>query len=162
VAIRAGKIAQQNLTLDIAVAEQRMTVNERSSGLETSPDTNAGVIVIKGKDLDALSDDPDQLQDELNALAGPAAGPNGGQIYMTALLAASFHLRRTAGGADRYRSFRDIEYTHYREAGCSASGSGFSLLLLLRIGFAKRHVAGSHSHRRDSLRLRNLFWRSEG
>ena len=38
--------------------------------------------MIKGKDLDALSDDPDQLQDELNALAGPAAGPNGGQIYI--------------------------------------------------------------------------------
>ena len=38
--------------------------------------------MIKGKDLDALSDDPDQLQDELNALAGPAAGPNGGEIYI--------------------------------------------------------------------------------
>ena len=52
------------------------------AGLDTSPDNNAGAIVIKGKDLDALSDDPDELQDELNALAGPAAGPNGGQIYI--------------------------------------------------------------------------------
>ena len=38
--------------------------------------------VIKGKDLDALSDDPDELSSELTALAGPAAGPNGGQIYV--------------------------------------------------------------------------------
>ncbi len=38
--------------------------------------------MIKGNDLNALSDDPDQLQSELTALAGPAAGPNGGQIYI--------------------------------------------------------------------------------
>jgi hypothetical protein len=38
--------------------------------------------VIKGEDLQALSDDPDELQSELEALAGPAAGPNGGQIYV--------------------------------------------------------------------------------
>ena len=38
--------------------------------------------MLKGKDLDALSDDPDELQSELQALAGPSAGPNGGQIYV--------------------------------------------------------------------------------
>ena len=36
----------------------------------------------RAKDLDALSDDPDELSSELTALAGPAAGPNGGQIYV--------------------------------------------------------------------------------
>src|SRR5262249_28070366 len=36
----------------------------------------------KGKDLEALSDDPDELASELQALAGPSAGPNGGQIYI--------------------------------------------------------------------------------
>ena len=50
--------------------------------VDTSADNNASAIVIKGKDLDALSDDPDELQSELNALAGPSAGPNGGQIYI--------------------------------------------------------------------------------
>ena len=47
-----------------------------------NPDENGGAIVLNGSDLDALSDDPDQLQNELQALAGPAAGPNGGQIYI--------------------------------------------------------------------------------
>ncbi len=37
---------------------------------------------MKGNDLDALSDDPDELSSELQALAGPSAGPNGGQIYV--------------------------------------------------------------------------------
>jgi hypothetical protein len=38
--------------------------------------------LIKGKDLDALSDDPDELQSELTALAGPSSGPNGAQIFI--------------------------------------------------------------------------------
>ncbi len=38
--------------------------------------------MLKGADLDALSDDPDDLEQDLQALAGPAAGPNGGQIYI--------------------------------------------------------------------------------
>jgi hypothetical protein len=82
VTIEAGRATVQNLALNIAVEQQQVTVTDQDAGLDTSPDNNASSIVIKGKDLDALSDDPDQLQDELNALAGPAAGPNGGQIYI--------------------------------------------------------------------------------
>ena len=81
VTVAAGRAMVQNLAL-IAVDQQQITVSEQSAGLDTSPDNNAGAIVIKGKDLDALSDDPDELQDELNALAGPAAGPNGGEVYI--------------------------------------------------------------------------------
>jgi len=82
VTVTAGHATVQNLALSIAVDQQQITVTEQGAGLDTSPDNNASSIVIKGKDLDALSDDPDELQDELNALAGPAAGPNGGQIYI--------------------------------------------------------------------------------
>ena len=82
VTVEVGRTTVQNLALNIAVEQQQVTVTDQDAGLDTSPDNNASSIVIKGKDLDALSDDPDQLQDELNALAGPAAGPNGGQIYI--------------------------------------------------------------------------------
>jgi Carboxypeptidase regulatory-like domain len=82
VTIEAGRATLQNLALNIAIDQQQVTVTEQGTGLDTSPDNNSSAIVIKGKDLDALSDDPDELQDELNALAGPAAGPNGGQIYI--------------------------------------------------------------------------------
>ncbi|HXP09832.1 MAG TPA: carboxypeptidase regulatory-like domain-containing protein, partial [Acidobacteriaceae bacterium] len=82
VTVEAARSTLQNLALIIAVDQQQITVTEQGAGLDTSPDNNAGAIVIKGKDLDALSDDPDELQDELNALAGPAAGPNGGEIYI--------------------------------------------------------------------------------
>src|SRR5206468_5210942 len=56
--------------------------SEPGTQLEVSSSSNAGSLIIKGKDLEALSDDPDELQSELQALAGPAAGPNGGQIYI--------------------------------------------------------------------------------
>ncbi len=38
--------------------------------------------MLRGADLQALSDDPDDLQADLQALAGPSAGPSGGQIYI--------------------------------------------------------------------------------
>src|SRR5581483_815201 len=38
--------------------------------------------VMRGSDLDALSDDRDDMAADLAALAGPGAGPNGGQIYI--------------------------------------------------------------------------------
>ncbi|HWS53779.1 MAG TPA: hypothetical protein VN228_06625, partial [Pyrinomonadaceae bacterium] len=41
---------------------------------------SAGSLVLKGSDLEALPDDPEELAAALEALAGPAAGPNGGQI----------------------------------------------------------------------------------
>jgi hypothetical protein len=77
-----GKTTQQNVTLELPVEQQQIEVTEGALGVSTSADNNASSIVIKGKDLDALSDDPDELQSELTALAGPAAGPNGAQIYI--------------------------------------------------------------------------------
>ena len=46
------------------------------------PDNNATALVLRGEDLAALPDDPDDLADALQALAGPGAGPNGGSIYI--------------------------------------------------------------------------------
>ena len=77
-----GKILQRNVTLQLPVAQQQIEVTGDAAGVSTNAESNASSIVIKGKDLDALSDDPDELQDELTALAGPAAGPSGAQIFI--------------------------------------------------------------------------------
>jgi hypothetical protein len=82
VVVAEGKAIMVNISLKLPEDTQQVTVSEQGLSVDTSPDNNASAIVIKGKDLDALSDDPDELQNELNALAGPAAGPNGGQIYI--------------------------------------------------------------------------------
>jgi len=82
VAVSAGSAAVLNVHLSIEVEKERVEVSETSTQLDTSSQANANSITIKGKDLEALSDDPDEMQDELTALAGPSAGPNGGQMYI--------------------------------------------------------------------------------
>jgi hypothetical protein len=82
VSVIAGQAKQFDVSLQIETQQQQVQVEAEGTTVNTSPDSNANAIVIKGKDLDALSDDPDELQNELQALAGPSAGPNGGQIYI--------------------------------------------------------------------------------
>ena len=82
VVVVGGKSTSQNIALKMPVETQQVEVTEQGISVDTSADNNASAMVIKGKDLDALSDDPDELQSELSALAGPSAGPNGGQIYI--------------------------------------------------------------------------------
>jgi hypothetical protein len=82
VQIIAKQQVQVNISLSIQIEEQKVEVTDETTKVDLNPSNNAGTVVMKGKDLEALSDDPDELQSELEALAGPSAGPNGGQIYI--------------------------------------------------------------------------------
>ena len=82
VTVAAGQIQQLNFKLEIKVEQQKVEVQEEGTTINIAPENNASAIILKGEDLEALSDDPDELQSELEALAGPSAGPNGGQIYI--------------------------------------------------------------------------------
>ena len=73
---------RQNVPLTIEVETQKLQVSDTSPTVDVNPASNAGAIVISGKELEALPDDPDELQSDLEALAGPSAGPNGGQMYI--------------------------------------------------------------------------------
>ena len=82
--IQVGPGQSQKMDVSLAIETQQENVNvaENAIGLDTSAESNITQMVLTGKDLDALSDDPDELADDLQALAGPSAGPNGGQIYI--------------------------------------------------------------------------------
>lgn len=82
VQVAAGQVQQLNISLTIEVEQQQVTVTDETGAVDVSPTNNAGAIVINGAALDALPDDPDELQTDLTALAGPSAGPNGGQFYI--------------------------------------------------------------------------------
>jgi hypothetical protein len=82
VAIAGPGSQKLDIALQILVPEEKVNVEEEGTNVSTDPSNNASALILKGKDLDALSDDPDELQSELEALAGPSAGPNGGQIYI--------------------------------------------------------------------------------
>src|SRR6202167_5500232 len=80
--VAAGPAAQFNIALDINVEQQKVNVEGVSPQLDVNPANNASQVILTGKDLEALPDDPDELQSDLEALAGPSAGPNGGQLYI--------------------------------------------------------------------------------
>jgi len=80
--LSAGQIMRVDIAMAMEVEQQSVVVTDESPAVSVEASGNASSIVIKGKDLDALSDDPDELSNELSALAGPSAGPNGGQIYI--------------------------------------------------------------------------------
>jgi len=73
---------QLDVTLKVTIEQQKVTVAADSVGVNTDPENNVGALILRGTDLESLPDDPDDLAAALQALAGPAAGPNGGQIYI--------------------------------------------------------------------------------
>ena len=68
--------------LAIEATAQVLNVEDEANSVSVDPALNGDAIVIRQSQLDALSDDPDILQQQLAALAGPGAGPDGGQIYV--------------------------------------------------------------------------------
>jgi hypothetical protein len=82
VQIASGQTQTTNITFSIEVEKEKINVQDQGTTVGTDPSANAGAIILRGEDLDALPDDPDELQTDLEALAGPSAGPNGGQMYI--------------------------------------------------------------------------------
>jgi hypothetical protein len=87
VLVSAGQGAVLDLVLPIELEKQEVTV-EAGSPVSTMPEANANAIVLRGAELDALPDDPEALAATLQALAGPASGPDGGQIFIDGFTAA--------------------------------------------------------------------------
>jgi hypothetical protein len=80
-------IATGHTTLDLKlrVVSQQQEIRVDDAGapaVGTDSAANAGAVIIQGNDLQALGDDAQDLQADLQALAGPAAGPSGGAIYI--------------------------------------------------------------------------------
>src|ERR1051326_4162986 len=68
--------------LTIEAETQVVNVEDEADKVTADPASNAGALVLGEKELAALSDDPDELSQQLQAMAGPGAGPSGGQIYI--------------------------------------------------------------------------------
>ena len=72
-----------NVKMKVASVTQQVTVQDTGGpSVSTDPSNNSTATVLRGDDLQALSDDPDDLQSDLQALAGPSAGPEGGEIFI--------------------------------------------------------------------------------
>jgi len=72
-----------NLQLKVAAMHEQVNVGDQAeSAITTESAGNASAVVLRGKDLEALGDDPEDLAADLQAMAGPSAGPNGGSFYI--------------------------------------------------------------------------------
>ena len=75
-------VQTQDLQLSVVLASQQVAVQDTTQTVSVDPSTNASATVLRGADLNALSDDPTDLAADLQALAGPGAGPDGGQVFV--------------------------------------------------------------------------------
>jgi hypothetical protein len=72
-----------NLQLKVAAMHEQVNVGDQTDAAMTTESAgNASAVVLRGKDLDALGDDPEDFAADLQAMAGPSAGPNGGSFYI--------------------------------------------------------------------------------
>lgn len=74
--------AARRETIDVQLTillEEKVSVRT-GDGVGVDPNDNANSLVLRGKDINFLPDDPDELASVLRAFAGAAAGPDGVEI----------------------------------------------------------------------------------
>ena len=82
VVVIADRVQTVNARLQIQTERTNVTVSDATARVGVDPSQNLGAIVLRGDDLDAFSDNPEDFANELQMLAGPSAGPDGGQIFI--------------------------------------------------------------------------------
>jgi hypothetical protein len=82
VEVSAQRAAPLRVTMQVRLESQEEVRVEEDGKLSTDPEQNHSSLILKGTDLDALPDDPDDLAAALQAMAGPGAGPGGAQFYV--------------------------------------------------------------------------------
>jgi len=71
-----------DVQLSIGTEAQVINVEDEANRVSTDAASNGSALILRERELATLSDDPDELAAQLQAMAGPGAGPNGGQIYI--------------------------------------------------------------------------------
>lgn len=143
----AGRREQLDIKLSVTIEEQKVNVADDRS-LSTDSENNANAIVLKGRDLDVLPDDPDDLAAALTALAGPSAGPNGGQIYIDGF---------TGGRMPPKEAIREVRVSQ-NPFNAENDQVGFGRIdILTRPGFGKISGSAGFNFNDESLNSRNPF-----
>ena len=83
IGVQSGQTLRLTISLKIEVQREQVAVT--GDILDSSPDQNLGAIVIKGSDLEALSPDPQQLQLQIQAMAG---GDSGAKLFVDGFTAS--------------------------------------------------------------------------
>ena len=147
VEVATGQREAFDITLEVTIEQAEVTIAS-DPPVSTDPENNAGAIVLRGADLEALPEDPDELTDALQALAGPSAGPNGGQIFVDGF---------TGGRLPPRESIREIRINS-NPFSAEYDRLGFGRIeILTKPGTDKFRGQASFSFNDESLNSRNPF-----
>jgi hypothetical protein len=80
VTITARELKTLNAQLEVALEDQQVTVDDRN--ISTDSDNNQNAIVLRGRELEALPNDPQALASALQAMAGPTDPESGGNAQI--------------------------------------------------------------------------------
>ena len=148
--ITVAKGGAETITAQLQIRPQTssVTVSSSAAGVSVDPAQNAGQIVLRGSDLDSFSDDPDDLANELQMLAGPAAGPDGGQIYIDGF---------SGGRMPPKQSIREIR-VNQNPFSSEYDRMGFGRIeILTKPGADRYHGQGSFDFANRALTARNPY-----
>jgi hypothetical protein len=136
-----------DVRLVVGIEKQVITVTE-DHALDVDPAANSDALVLKGQDLDVLPDDPDALASAVQAMAGPSAGPNGGQIFIDGF---------TGGRMPPKESIREVR-VNQNPFNAENSGIGFGQIeIFTKPGADKLRGSTFYNFGDESLNSRNPF-----
>ena len=145
--VAAGPRTTHDVRLVVGIEKQVITVTEEQA-LNVDPAGNSDAVVLKGQDLDVLPDDPDALASAVQAMAGPSAGPNGGQIFIDGF---------TGGRMPPKESIREVR-VNQNPFNAENSGIGFGQIeIFTKPGADKLRGSTFYNFGDESLNSRNPF-----
>jgi hypothetical protein len=149
VQVVSGRVVTGNVAMNVQATKQEVTVaGETNSVVSVDPTQNAGALVLRKEELDSLPDDPDDLEQDLQALAGPSAGPGGAQIFIDGF---------TGGRLPPKESIREIRINQ-NPFSAEYDRLGFGRIeILTKPGSDKFHGQGLYSISDDVWNARNPF-----
>ncbi|HEY8563078.1 MAG TPA: DUF2012 domain-containing protein [Pyrinomonadaceae bacterium] len=147
VEVAAGEKQELTIALTVEAVNENVDINA-AEGVDTDPNNNANATVLKEGDLDALPDDPDELEAALQAMAGPLAGPDGGQINIDGF---------TGGRVPPKEAIREVRINQ-NPFSAEYERVGFGRIdILTKPGFDKFRGSGFFNFNDESLNSRNPF-----
>jgi hypothetical protein len=149
VQVVAGRTGEPvDIKMSVTIEEQKVTISGDQRTLSTESENNADALVLRGKDLEALPDDPEDLAAALTALSGPSVGPNGGQIYIDGF---------TGGRLPPKEAIREVRVSQ-NPLNAENDRPGFGRVdILTRPGYDKLRGSASFQFNDESMNARNPF-----
>ena len=145
--VASGPRTTHDVRLVVGIEKQVITVTE-DHALDVDPAANSDAVVLKGQDLDVLPDDPDALASAVQAMAGPSAGPNGGQIFIDGF---------TGGRMPPKESIREVR-VNQNPFNAENNGIGFGQIeIFTKPGADKLRGSTFYNFSDESLNSRNPF-----